>query len=291
VPVLTYIVLRVYKDKKPDITLGKPLMAIVSITIITAILTVIPILTLSKNSEFKWGVISLMESFKSFIFNSSYGRLYAFNDYFVVGLVIMMLLYSSIKCILFYKDTNSVRSHPLYFIAVTSFPILIAIMMISKSIGDTFFPVDRKTILYLPWGAIMTAFAIDAMHPKVAKIASSILALVFMLHLMLAWRHNEVREWWYDRDTKDFVAQASKDCDQPPCEIGTAWFFHPTTNFYTKHYHAQTLKVGDYNKDLVSQPNYDYFICFTSDYPAIADRYDILYQNIEGRMLLRRKSQ
>lgn len=267
----------------------RPLAVISLLTVITIGLTYIPLKALSGNEEFKWGAKTLMECFKSLVYNSAYSKPYSFNEYFLVGILFTFMLYCLSRLIKNIKSIESIQENRTQLLALSTFIFLLLGMVMARYTVGTYYPIERKTIMFIPFVGLISAYALSVNTTKVKNIGAWLLSLVLIIHFILAFDHDQVREWWYDRDTKDFIKQIAEDANGTPVTIGCHWLYHPTLLFYSKTKYGMATSIMDYNKNIDTDTKYNYYVCFDSDYEQLKETYELLHKNQTGRMILKLK--
>ncbi len=276
------------KERRKDLI--KPLLPVVGIALVTILLVYTPLKALSGNEEFKWGALTLMESFTSLFTNVGYSKWYMPNGTFVFG-----ILFGLLSLILIYalsKSSTKEEKSALFFKFSVLYVLLFLIgLVLSRYIFDTYYPVDRKTIMYIPLISLLVGVAINEYFTiKFSNLFGYTVGLYFLIHFVFSFQSNATREWWYDADTKDFVTQIMADGDQNANKtIGCNWFFYHSINHYSKSVYQYKLILHPYNKDIDVSKVYDYFICFDSDFGKLEPYYDVLFKNSSGRMILKKK--
>jgi hypothetical protein len=287
-PLLLFLLIKYHKNWQRK-SFWQPIVIMGISTLIVFALTIIPLQALSGNAEFKWGVPTLSACFQSLISNSSYGKNYMPNALLLTGVLLSFWLATAYFFYLNFKSNGWSTKLHLFNFAFLSFLILIIGMIASKIILGTYYPVDRKTIMFIPFIGLLIAAVSDKFNSKEISIIKSLISIALILHFALAFQKDQVREWWYDRDTKDFFLQMVNDANGENFSIGCNWHFYPTLSFYSKTLNPEQTNVMPYSKEIDTKVDYDYYMCFSSDYPVLKDRYDVLHQNPEGRMILKLK--
>ena len=264
-----------------------PILVISFFTLLNLILTYIPLKTLSGNAEFKWGSSSILDGFQSLVFHAAYGQPYRFNEHFTVGVFTVILLFFSYRVL---KDTlfiSASKKSTMVQLAVSTFILLIVGMFIARHTIGTYYPVERKTIVFIPFIGLMLVGGIDVVKSNYKNIIAFIISCVFIVHLVLSLDLTQVREWWYDRDTKDFYELIVKDKGSADVIIGCDWMFHPTLSFYGKINPDDGVSVMHYKKQIDTLKQYDYYMVFDRQVPELKSRYHVIHKVNEGRVLMK----
>lgn len=264
----------------------KPGLIMLFGTVVTLALSIIPISALSKNEEFKWGAESLLDCFANLVSNSGYGRPYVPKELFVVGFFTALL----IACgLLLYKTRmRKAQTHTVASLAGLSLLLLVGLMVCAKALSDTYYPIDRKTILFLPFISILLFGTLDIYKSKVMSYLGWGSCLIMVYHFAINFNPTSVREWWYDQYTEQFVNRMAIDAKGQAATVGCHWMFHPTTAFYTTTRYPN-IKIMDYNKNIDVSTRYDYFICFKSDLEQLQSNYEFLTDLGSDRVLMKHK--
>jgi len=112
---------------------------------------------------------------------------------------------------------------------------------------------------------------------------------MLIFHFFYAFRMDQVKEWWYDRNTKEFVEEIRKDANGREVVIGTHWMFHPTSTYYLRTKGYEHMKMQKYNKKIDPDAGYDYFIAAGSDWNTLKDNYDKIMTDNHGMLVLKKK--
>jgi hypothetical protein len=264
------------------------LSVIVLSFIFTLVLIFIPLKTLSGNAEFKWGALSLMKSFASLFNNMGYGKWYIPNGTFIfgfiLGLLVLVLIINSKKI----KFNSEYFKESFYLIFIA---IFIVGLVASRYIVETFYPIDRKTIMYIPlFGILIVSQLSQLEHLKKFNILGYFVGCILVIHFIFSFQTNATREWWYDANTKEFAFKIAEENEENiSVTVGCHWFFYHTINHYSKSVLNNKLKLHNYNKEIDTTQIYDYFICFDSDLPLLEPYYEVMHRDISGRMILKKK--
>jgi hypothetical protein len=263
-----------------------PILWMIGLGLLSMIFIFIPLNALSKNDEFKWGAETLVQCFQSLVNHSSYGQKYMLNDLFLSGFFICILLYSIYVFITRYKHDK------LFFIVSMGFIIMILMMVLAKIGFNSFYPVERKTTMFVPWIGLIFFSMLDKISiPKNTYLGIGITGLM-MFHYIKSFDSSFVREWWFDRDTvlfMDKIIEDRKSSGQSgEVKMQSHWMFWPSLTFYNKTKYP-SLNVGEYKKDLDTSNTYDYFISYDSDFSLLQNKYDVIYKADTGITLFRLK--
>ena len=266
-----------------------PLLVMILFSIVTVGLTFIPIKALSGNAEFEWGSPHLLGCFQSLAFHSSYGKPYFPTSNLSVILFFGMMTYIFIQSTKFVRGLKTFVDNRHLVLSLTVFVLLIAVMVIARHTIGTYYPTERKTVMFVPFISMILSYFLDSLNVNFKKGLGMVLSVLFTIHFLSSFQHDQVREWWYDKDTKDFIQMIVDDADGKKLTIGCHWFFHPTLSFYSKTKYPNQAEIMNYNKDIDIDRIYDYFIVFDSELELLTPHYDIFYSNNSGRTILKRK--
>jgi hypothetical protein len=287
-PIVIYLFIKHFKQWSNK-EFYVPLIIMFLATIITLILTTIPLKALSQNAEFKWGAPSLIECFQSLISNSLYSNKYIPYIALITGILISFLTYALYKFSYTLKTKNTFLKSQNFYFTFTSFLLLILAMVASRYILGTYYPVDRKTIILIPFLVLLICSVFELNKSKLVNTIQFLIAITLILNFVFSFQYDQVREWWYDRDTKEFFTNIVEDANGKNFTVGCNWHFHPTLLFYSKKKFPEKSIIMPYNKKIVVEDKYDYFMCFDSDYDKLKNDYMVLSKNSAGRMLLKLK--
>ena len=268
----------------------KSLIIVALFLIITFLLIATPLMALSGNEEFKWGTNSLTESLASFYSNFGYSKWYFPNGLylagFISGIIITGLFKKLTPNIKFKNIKISFANYILFFVI-----IFISGMVLSKLIFGTLYPLDRKTIIYFPMLGLLlgTLFDIDTEN-KLKNGVIFFTSCLVLTHFIFTFSISSTREWWYDAGTKKMVNIIVNDGNQSKTKsVGCHWFFYHTINHYSKSVFGYKIMLHPYNKNIDADGSYDYFVCFDSDMKALENKYTLMYRDVSGRVILKRK--
>jgi hypothetical protein len=266
----------------------KPLSIMIGMAIVIAIFIYIPITSLSKSEEFKWGVQNLIETFTSLAMLSSYDKPYRPNEYFLVGVMCCFMIIALYKFYVSFKTKNYIQENSILYISIFLLLSIIGIMIFAKWSTDTFYPSERKTIMFIPLFGLIIFYTLDKTSINGLKLAY-VLPLFLGLHFGLAFQKKMIREWWYDQDSKDFAKMMVAYAKGQKSTVGCNWLFHPSLSFYALTKYQDMLNIAAYNKNIDSTANFSYYMCFDSDLPILQNKYNVIYKNLSGRMILKHK--
>jgi hypothetical protein len=258
-------------------------------TLLTALLTYTPLKALSKNEEFKWGAMNLLDCFQSLVANTGYGKKYAVNEFFTIGFMSCVALIVIIFLVQKMNARENIASKAGIYLSTWTLITLIMAMVAAKLLIGSYYPVDRKTTMFIPFIALLLGYGAEVLINKgIYKNLVIASTVVLCLHFALSLRLHSVREWWYDEDTRDFIQKIDQDSNGP-IMIGTHWMFHPSLSFYAITDHAEKIIIAQYNKSIVTDRVYNYYVIFDSEYDQLKSIYDVFYKSPSGRMILKRK--
>jgi hypothetical protein len=263
-------------------------LVIVGATGLAILLTITPLRALSGNAEFEWGSPDLLQCFQSLVYHGSYGKAYRFNELFTVGLGTAFLVFAIIKSIQFFKSPQRFKDNGFYTSALFTFCLLVFIMILARHILGTYYPTERKTIIFIPFLGIILFGIFDVLKSKYSTGIGITGVLILIIHFIFSFDSDQVREWWYDRDTKEFYQKITND-SEGEITIGCHWMFHPTLSHYAKIDDHNSVSIMNYNKNIDLSRDYDYFMSFDNDYKDLMDKYKVLYKNPAGRTLWKLK--
>ncbi len=275
-----------YKDLVLDIFTA-PIVAAVAI----GILVYVPVTALSALDEFKWGAKSLFKTNVNLAKDCLYGKRYLgpdSKDIFSVILAATVLL-GAFYPIVINKLKEKYAQHRAYLFVSLSFILLLIGMVCAFFILGSKYPDGRKSTMLIPLMALIISFFFDSITWKYMKYVTLALAAFLFIHFAITLRFTQVKEWWYDKSTKDFVEIVHNDAKGSELTLGTNWIFHPTSTYYIRTNKYENMRLQSYSKKLQTKEVYDYFICTGSDWPQLKDLYDIIHKDSHGMFVLKRK--
>lgn len=266
-----------------------PILISAGFTLLTALLTFIPLKALSKNEEFKWGAMNLLDCFQSLVANTGYGKKYAINEFFTVGFMTCIAIIILIFLVQKMNLKENITSKAGIYLSTWTLVTLVIAMVAAKLLIGSYYPVDRKTTMFIPFIALLLGYGVELVINKgFYKKLVMLSTVVLGLHFVLSLRLHSVREWWYDEETRDFIEKIDQDSNGPTL-VGTHWMFHPALSFYAITDYAVKISIAQYNKEIVTDRVYNYYVIFDSEYDLLKTQYDVLYKSPSGRMVLKRK--
>jgi hypothetical protein len=287
-PVILFLLWKYHKNLLTEHLLY-PLVVISIFLVLTLSLTFTPLRALSENAEFKWGSSSLLDAFQSLVFHSAYGQPYRLNEHFTVGLFTAILVYISVRVLKKIKSPEDIKKISMSYMSILTFACLIFGMYLARYAVGTYYPVERKTIIFIPFIGLVFFGGTDLILKKYKNWVGYISVLILLLHLGLSLDMTQVREWWFDRDTKAFYEIIAQDKKDGQVIIGCDWMFHPTLSFYSKINAQDSIVIMNYNKGIDTERIYDYYMIFDNQIPLLEKHYIVLYKVDAGRILLKSK--
>ncbi|MBK9254939.1 MAG: hypothetical protein IPM42_05575 [Saprospiraceae bacterium] len=252
-------------------------------------LTIIPLTSLSKSDEFRWGTTTLKASFISFSNDYLRHAKYFISTEMLLGIFISVILISILGSLKIFSKAKTANDK-FYLLISLGFIFLILSMLLSKNLLDANYPETRKTILYLPFVGFLPIMFMHYYADKAISYVLSVgLIIIFSYHFYKSVSRNTTLEWWYDWDTKNIYKKIIADSPDSRATLGSHWMFNPTLNFYNHYMYEQRVKLAQYNKDIDNINQMDYFVCFRSELEQLQDKYDILYENMSGILILKAK--
>ncbi len=243
------------------------ILAPASTSLISLALLIRPILYLQQAGEFNYGASNIWLSIKSLIENplahANYLGPYSveiFTASFII--LICFLLFKSFK-------NKELKSYAL------SILFLLLVLFILRFALNIYFPVERKTTLYIPILAIFLALCANRIYSnKYFSIVFSVFILLYSFHFVRSFNLNNTKEWYYDSRTKN-AAQYLKD--KGAIRVKAHWKFHPSMTYYITTMHISNITLLPYSKDYNTQDNPDIILGFHDDYPTIEKNYEPVY--------------
>lgn len=154
----------------------------------------------------------------------------------------------------------------------------------------------RTALLFYPLAylVVVTALARLAAHrPGAARVLALALTAATLVHLATRTRLYNVREWWFDANTYQVVAileQHYRERGQP-LSLRPDWRMHNSFSFHRQVDSLDWLVLPASVPpaiDTAERP--DYYYVFGSDWPQLADHYEIVAEyDGASRLLLKRK--
>lgn len=199
----------------------------------------------------------------------------------------MALLLSSLQ----YIKTNKVemvnKLSTMAKLSILSFISVLILMIISKTLFKTLYPVDRKTIVFVPFISIILIAGLTHYSEVIKKYISIILCIIFSYHFISSYNSKSIYEWWYDSDTKNMAGLIDKDTNDH-VKVASNWMFKPTLMFYNKTAYGDKFQLAE-NREIDSTNIFDYYICFDSDMHLLKDKYNVFYENVMGIRILKKE--
>lgn len=116
------------------------------------------------------------------------------------------------------------------------------------------------------------------------------IVFICMFHITKVTKLGSVKEWWYDANTFEVLNHIEKSNTGEGVSLHTNWLFNPSFNFYKQTGKIPWLDLKDYNKEIDSLTNANYYYIRIEDYPKLeADFVPVLKFEKEGNWLLKRK--
>jgi len=256
-----------------------------------AILVYVPIYALSALDEFKWGAKSLFKTNVNLANDCLYGKNYLgrdSKDIFSVILAATVMLGAIIPLVWRKLKQNYSEFKPYVFTSL-SFLFLLFGMISAYFILGSKYPDGRKSTMLIPLMAMLITFFFDSISWKYMKHLALLISAILIFHFVNTLRLSQVREWWYDRSTKDFVETVHIDAKNKDVVLASNWIFHPSSTYYIKTKQYKNIKMHSYSKKLQTQKAYDYFLATGSDYKQLKDKYDIIKKDRHGMLVLKKK--
>lgn len=211
-------------------------------------------------------------------------------SYFVIAVGLLALIYSLRKLIA--QGWNESLKSPLVVITsilTTTILINIAqtwILRTPNLNGRTalfFFPMFVTLVISMREMIVLYS-------PKWLKIlVTGLLWLIIIQHVSTTIRPHEIREWWYDRNNLKVINYIGANREGSDISLKTDWLFHPSFHFYENIEGYNWLKLDEYEKDISSNTDADYYYLFAKDYGVVKDSFEIVL-NFEEAYLTRRIS-
>ena len=280
---ISYLILTYYKNNTYEVMKRKEVIGAIIALFLLVILTYIPITSLSKSEEFKWGVTTFLESFTSLMRNIAYSRKYVPDHKFLVGIITMAMFVSAISLVSSSKNNLKTIAQ----LSILSFILVLCLMTISKLVFNTLYPVDRKTIVFIPFITIILIAGLSQCSEYFKKYTSMIICIVITYHFIASYNPKSIQEWWYDSDTKNMASIIYRDASKK-VTVATNWMFKPTLIFYKKYAFSDKIDINE-NSAIDSTNTFDYYICFDSDMHLLQHKYNVFYRNSMGIQILKKK--
>jgi len=166
--------------------------------LLCALIFYTPLSALSKLGEFNYGADSLWNSLKDFANRMIYSKQYFGSNTVVYLLLFLGMAFVGLTINQFRKPTGDKLVQYHRFIVLSSL-ILITGLLMSNLVLGTLYPVERKTLLLLPFAALIIVAFLDTISIK--PIMSILVLLLISLgayHFYFAHQLDRTKEWWYD---------------------------------------------------------------------------------------------
>ena len=252
----------------------------------------IPLTALSSLDEFRFGTRSISRPFTSLIANSLRHRLYLGSaSYFVFAalffITLFASLYSGIKR--FVREENKYNNFNV-FLVISFISLMLALLAAYLILGSKF-PVDRKSIMFVPLLGLLFTMCLDRSYKiKKTNLIGLVTSFLLMAHFVNALDIEKTREWWYDAYTEKMMDVIVSDAGSKKVVVGSHWFYNPVLNYYRHTKNLEYIEISRYNKKIEADKTYDYFVIMEGDeYKTIKDKYDNLYKTKSGILVLKKK--
>jgi len=251
-PIYTIAFWFVIFSQKPNNQQKKHIILVPVISgLFTLALVIKPIFFLMGRDEFKFGVSSIWDSFKSIILSSfDFVSRENYMWVFDVMTVLFMLSLTYVLFVSFKKRRNK------YF-SISMILLIVVLHLLLFGFG-IMFPVDRKVTIYIPLLAVLFANHLDTVLLFEGRRALGlIIASVASLLIVASNQLDRTTEWAYDRKTKDFIFQIHAENKNEPKLLLAEWWFNPTAEYYIKSQNLKNIVLLPYDKnfDLSSSPD------------------------------------
>ena len=264
-----------------------PIIAAVAI----GILVYVPITALSHLDEFKWGAKSLFKTNVNLANDSLYGKKYLGRDTKdILSVILAATVLIGALTSVFWKELKQVyENHKSYLFVSLAFLFLIIGMMSAYVILEGKYPDGRKSTMLIPLMGLIITYFFDSISWRHFRYVVLIVVFMLVYHFFSAFKISQVKEWWYDRSTKEFVSVIHKDAEGRDVVIGTHWMFHPTATYYLRTKGYDHMKMQSYSKKLHTDRVYDYFISTGSDWKYLEKNYEKIMTDRHGMLVLKKK--
>ena len=264
-----------------------------AICLLTAIMVYTPLSALVDEREFRWGASNLYDSYHRFISDSLYGdKLLGESTYEIFFLLAATAIVVSMGfAVVKYKNRREDTNFNPHFLAISIFIILNAGLVVQHYLLGSQYPVERKSVLYLPVLALCTYFMIISL-PKYLRFFLASLVIVFSVYHMI--RHTNLdmcREWYYDKYTRDMMDLID---ERKPLngkmDLAVSWHFYPSVHFYKRTRDIQWLEKIRYRKEVDKKKIHDYYYVTPGHARQLAEDYEVDTKFGACCLLLRKKA-
>ncbi|HMS69481.1 MAG: hypothetical protein WAT92_24835 [Saprospiraceae bacterium] len=261
--------------------------------IVLAILTYIPISALSKADEFRWGTDILTDSFASYFSEFNHHQKYMGKPEILVGVFGTFIALAIIAAFVFLsRKPNSLKEEFFVFISMAFLGFILS-MLITNLALNAKFPIDRKTLIYLPFfGLIIALYADLLLSEGMKKFVGIVVGGFLFFHFYKSLNMNGTWEWWYDANTEELVKNIEDLQKDVPAKVGVHWMFLPASNYYNHFFYEDKLELIHYTNGDVINESLDYYLIFMGDYEPFREKFDILEERpASQQLLIKKKSQ
>jgi len=263
---------------------------------ILAALIFVPLKQLRRLDEFRFGGESsfYQDSFERLVRNCLYNEKYLNGDTVpFFSKLVMAFIVVSMLALLWIKFVKKIRLSTQYGLIAGCFLVFIAsASIVQHHLMDVAYLQDRRAILFLPFAALLVAFAFEKFwsFSKVIKILGFLLLLFSANHLIRSTdSYKAISEWYYDENTKDILVLLEQDerfNKEKPLELSVSWTMKNSFDFYQKTRPIAWLVPMTYKSKDFATKGADYYYVYASErVKVVAKTEQVFFQN--GRVLLK----
>ena len=278
------------------------LFKVILISVGFLLLIALPLYKMQSTNQFVfWEANGFYEdTLKVFVILSLYGSDNSwFQEFDAITTMVVLAVLSNVTIIGVSFFRNKVRREGDSVIILVSTAVLLLTVLFNvlqcfllgtpNLIGRTalfFYPLFMVSFLSLVGFLLRTRL-------KVLEIPLAlIITVICLFHITKVTKLDSVKEWWYDANTFKVLNYIEKNNTDEVASLHTNWLFNPSFNFYKQTGKTPWLDLKDYNKEIDSLTNANYYYIRIEDFPKLKDKFvPVLKFKKEGNWLLERKKE
>lgn len=267
-------------------------------------LITVPILKMQTTNQFQYWTSNGF--FKDTIFSSTESWRYNANLFFefdrmvLAYLVVVIVILALARLIWHFRKTTQKEKlikSPLF--VCTSVLLLTGMINLcqNKLLGTPNL-LDRTALFFYPlFIAVLLSLLGDVLSKsRTQKMPSTVLSVGLLalsaLHLIDRYNSKAVRDWTFNANTINVLnyLNNSRNVDTEEVTLKTHWLYHPSFIFYTSTGKADWLNLYDYDKQIDTLTDAQYYYIFNTDYELLKNNYNVIDEFNGYEMLLKRKN-
>lgn len=255
----------------------------------TLILSLKPILFLSKQNEFQWGANAWIDSFHHLAKDFNYSDSFVWAVFAQVFLF-LLFLWIGINMITKYIKTNHTDTI-FSFVMMLLLSIILFTIMQRLLLGTRYMD-GRKALMYfvfIPFLLLKTILFISEKF-KHTNIILYLFGAVLTVHFFFSVKINSIREWEYDSDSKEVAKYIAEHPIEGFQGVGVNWLFSPSLTFYNRYKFEHKIEPILKIDDALQRDSLAYYYIFNSDAHVVPDNFEIAMRFNNGRFLFKRRN-